>query len=689
MKPSFQRIAIKIGSNVLTRTDGTLDVTRMSALVDQIAELYKAGTEIIVVSSGAVASGKSMITPSHTLSDVDQRQLFSAIGQAKLINRYYELFREHGIPVGQVLTVKENFSSPSHYQTQQNCMSVMLENGVIPIVNENDTISLSELMFTDNDELSGQIATMMEVQALVILSNIDGIYNGDPAEPDTHILRVIRPEDDLSAYIRPSKSSHGRGGMQTKATIARKIAAQGITVYIANGKRNDILTDLMARPDTTPCTYFPPADPAVKAALPWEEPAAPRLDEVFTAVRTASLALPTLAPEETDRLLRAIAEAIEQHTDDILAENRKDLERMDTTNPKYDRLKLTTERLRDMAEGVRHVAELPTPLGRTLKETTRPNGLHIRRVSVAFGVIGVIYEARPNVTLDVAALCLKSGSACVLKGGHDAECSNRAIVSVIHSVLDAFGLDRHTVELLPPTRKATTALLHARSYVDLLIPRGSSALIDFVRQQATIPVIETGAGICHTFFSRRGDVEKGAAIVCNAKTRRVSVCNALDCLLVDADRLTDLPRLCAPLARHRVTLYADQPARLALEGHYPAELLQPATPESYGTEFLDYKMAIRTVTGLDEALAHIRTYTSHHSECIVTEDATEAERFRRDVDAACVYVNAPTSFTDGGQFGMGAEIGISTQKLHARGPMGLEEITTYKWLIEGNGQTRP
>lgn len=685
MEQSFTRIAVKIGSNVLTRLDGTLDVTRMSALVDQIAALYKAGMEIIVVSSGAVASGKSEITPSRMLSDVDQRQLFSAVGQAKLINRYFELFHDHGIAVGQVLTVKENFASENHYNIQKNCMTVMLENGVIPIVNENDTISLTELMFTDNDELSGRIATMMEVQALIILSNVDGLYNGDPAQPGTCILREIAPEDNLSGYIQTGKSSLGRGGMQTKTGIAREVAAQGIHVYIANGKRNDILTDLIMHREDTPCTHFIPAQSFAKTET--QRPVS-QWEPTFAAVRAASIQLPAFSTDNINRLLRAIANAIESQADYILTENRRDLERMNPENPKYDRLKLTKARLKDMAEGVRRVAELPSPLERTLKETTLPNGLHISKVSVSFGVIGIIYEARPNVTLDVSALCLKSGNACLLKGGHEADYSNRALVKVIRKALETFGMDIHTVELLPPTREATSEMLHADKYVDLIIPRGSSALINFVRREATVPVIETGAGICHTYFDRYGNVDKGMAIIHNAKTRRVSVCNALDCLLIDADRLLDLPRLCAPLANSQVILYADPTAFAALDGHYPDTLLRHATEESFGTEFLDYKMAVKTVSGIEEALVHIRHYSSKHSECIVTEDSNQAVRFQRDVDAACVYVNAPTSFTDGGQFGMGAEIGISTQKLHARGPMGLEEITTYKWLIDGNGQIR-
>ena len=411
------------------------------------------------------------------------------------------------------------------------------------------------------------------------------------------------------------------------------------------------------------------------------------ITDTLLQVRQASRALPLLEEERINEVLRAVSEMILNRTDVLLEANAEDLRRMNPSDPKYDRLKLTSDRLKGIASDMMNVASLPSPLNRILEETVRPNGLRLRKVSVPFGVIGIIYEARPNVSFDVFSLCFKSGSACVLKGGHDADCSNRAIVALIHEVLRRFGLDEHIVELLPVEREATTELLHAEGLVDLIIPRGSKGLIDYVRREATIPVIETGAGVCHTYFDAKGDLKKGAAIVNNAKTRRVSVCNALDCLLVHQARLADLPELCAPLQASHVTLYADEPAYQALQGHYPEELLCPATPESYGTEFMDYKMAIRTVSDIEEALAHIYTYSSKHSECIVTEDKDIAAYFQRMVDAACVYVNAPTSFTDGAQFGLGAEIGISTQKLHARGPMGLREITTYKWLIEGNGQT--
>lgn len=412
------------------------------------------------------------------------------------------------------------------------------------------------------------------------------------------------------------------------------------------------------------------------------------LNETFRAVRRASRKLALMEEEQINAVLRGVADEIDADAEAILKANAEDLARMDKANPKYDRLKLTEQRLADIAADMRNVASLPSPLHRVIEERVRPNGLKLKKVSVPFGVIGVIYEARPNVSFDVFALCLKSGNACILKGGSDAECSNRAIVDLIHRVLDRMRVDTHVVALLPSDREATAELLHAEEWVDLIIPRGSSALIEFVRKESVVPVIETGAGICHTYFDAKGDVKKGAAIIRNAKTRRVSVCNALDCLLVHVSRLADLPALCDPLKESKVVIYADERAYEALEAHYPEQWLVHADAHSYGTEFLDYKMAVKTVENIEEAISHIYTYSSKHSECIVTEDKQAADYFMRAVDAACVYVNAPTSFTDGAQFGLGAEIGISTQKLHARGPMGLAEITTYKWLIEGNGQIR-
>ena len=412
------------------------------------------------------------------------------------------------------------------------------------------------------------------------------------------------------------------------------------------------------------------------------------LNETFAAVQVASRELALLNDNVINQILNAVADAAIAETPFILAENEKDLARMDKNDPKYDRLKLTEERLKGIAADTRNVATLPSPLGKVLKESVRPNGMKLTKVSVPFGVIGIIYEARPNVSFDVFSLCLKSGNACILKGGSDADCSNRAIISVIHKVLKKFKINPHIVELLPADREATAALLNAVGYVDLIIPRGSSSLIHFVRENARIPVIETGAGICHTYFDEFGYTNKGADIIHNAKTRRVSVCNALDCTIIHEKRLADLPLICEKLKDSHVIIYADPQAYQALEGRYPAELLEHAKAESFGTEFLDYKMAVKTVKSFEDALGHIQENSSKHSECIVTENGERAALFTRIVDAACVYTNEPSAFTDGAQFGLGAEIGISTQKLHARGPMGLEEITSYKWVIEGDGQTR-
>lgn len=412
------------------------------------------------------------------------------------------------------------------------------------------------------------------------------------------------------------------------------------------------------------------------------------IEKLLRETAVAAKQLVALPDEQVVKILRQVADALDAHQAEVLAANAEDLQRMDPANPKYDRLKLTADRVAAIANDMRNVASLPSPLGRVLQETVRPNGMVIKKISVPFGVIGVIYEARPNVTFDVFSLCFRSGNACVLKGGSDADSSNRALVKIIRSVLMEQGIDPAVCTLLPPEREATEELLNAVGWVDLIIPRGSGALIRFVRDHARVPVIETGAGICHTYFDQAGDVEKGRAIVNNAKTRRVSVCNALDCLIIHRARLADLPALCERLADHKVRIYADEEAFAPLAGHYPEELLEHATAESYGTEFLDYKMSIRTVDSLEEALAHIARYSSKHSESIVSEDANAIRQFQRCVDAACVYANVSTAFTDGAQFGFGAEIGISTQKLHARGPMALPELTTYKYIIEGSGQIR-
>lgn len=386
----------------------------------------------------------------------------------------------------------------------------------------------------------------------------------------------------------------------------------------------------------------------------------------FQQTKDASYSLALISDEKKNAVLRRIADEIGKQSDMLLEANAKDLSRMDKENPLYDRLQLTKERLDGIASDMRHVADLPSPLGHITCDHTLENGLRLYRVSVPFGVIGMIYEARPNVSFDVFSLCFKSGNACVLKGGKDADDSNRAIVAMIKHILVEEGINPDVINLLPATHESTGEMLNAVGYIDLCIPRGGKKLIEFVHDNAKVPVIETGAGVVHTYFDKDGDLEKGKRIVNNGKTRRVSVCNALDCLLVHKDREADIPALIEPM-------------KDKVQFHY----------DNYGKEWMSYDLSIKVVDSLDDALAHIRKYSSGHSEAIITENKETAQRFQKEVDAACVYWNAPTSFTDGAQFGLGAEIGISTQKLGPRGPMALAEITTYKWIIEGDGQIRP
>lgn len=409
---------------------------------------------------------------------------------------------------------------------------------------------------------------------------------------------------------------------------------------------------------------------------------------IFEKVLKASRTLNLLDVDTINKVLNDVADAAIANTQSILVENAKDLARMDKADPKYDRLQLSPDRIEGIAGDIRNVASLDYPVGKVLSENSRPNGLKISKVTVPFGVIGIIYEARPNVTFDVFSLCLKSGNACVLKGGSDAIDSNTVIVGIIRAILKKYNIDEHVLTLLPAGREETAQLLNAQGFVDLIIPRGSQNLINYVRENATIPVIETGAGICHTYFDEYGDKEKGRAIINNAKTRRVSVCNALDCLVVHEKRINDLPYIVELMAASDVLVYADEKAYAALVGKYPTALLEKATQESFGTEFLSHKAAIKTVSSFDEAMDHIAKFSSKHSEAIISENQQNVELFRKLVDASSVYSNTSTAYTDGAQFGLGAEIGISTQKLHARGPMALEELTSYKYIIEGEGQIR-
>jgi glutamate-5-semialdehyde dehydrogenase len=410
--------------------------------------------------------------------------------------------------------------------------------------------------------------------------------------------------------------------------------------------------------------------------------------EVFNNARQACRDIIHFTNDQVVEVLEQLAAETIRSTDLLISENKKDLDRMSEDDPKFDRLKLSAERIKDIAADILSVSRLKSPLGELIEEKTIKNGLHLKKIRVPLGVVGIIYEARPNVTFDVFSLCLKSGNVCLLKGGSDAHFSNLAITGILHRVLQKFDLNLNIVQLLPPDRESTAEMMNASDYVDIIIPRGSQGLIDFVRQNSKVPVIETGAGIVHTYFDQQANLTRGKAIITNAKLRRVSVCNALDCLIIHSSRLSDLPFLCEDLAKEEVEVFADEEAYKVLKENYPADLISRAQEEHFGTEFLAKKLSIKTVRNVDEALDHIAEFSSKHSEAIISENKDVISRFSKEVDAAVVYANTSTAFTDGAQFEMGAEIGISTQKLHARGPMALKELTSYKWLVTGHGQIR-
>lgn len=392
--------------------------------------------------------------------------------------------------------------------------------------------------------------------------------------------------------------------------------------------------------------------------------------------------------QHINKILLDLANLLEDNITNIIYYNKLDLVKMSKDDPKYDRLELNEIRIRSLSHDLRKVSELESPLNKVLEFRELPNGLKLEKKTVPLGVVAVIYEARPNVTIDVFSLCLKSGNVSVLKGGTDAWETNNYLVSLIKQSLINNGLDSNLIYLMPPEREAIYELLNAVGVIDVCIPRGSQSLINFVRENAKIPVIETGAGIVHTYIDESVNLEFASEIIYNAKTRRVSVCNALDCIIIHENKLNDLPKIVNKLSEKNVIIYADQKSFDELKNNYPKHLLYMADDTSFGCEFLDYKISIKTVNSIDHAIKHIMKYTSGHSEAIVAEDGNAITKFLNMVDAAVVYVNTSTAFTDGGEFGMGAEIGISTQKLHARGPMSISELTSYKWIVYGNGQIR-
>jgi glutamate-5-semialdehyde dehydrogenase len=692
------KLVIKIGTQSILSQQGKPLESVLSSLAEQIVQLQSQGHQVALVSSGAVGFGRSVARQvlgreyGHTIGE---KQLLASLGQHELMRTYAELFKKHNILASQLLLTKQDFHTREHYRNITRLVSEILAHpNVLAIINENDSVSIEELMFTDNDELSGIIAAQINADKLIILSNVEGVYTGNPNDPLSSIIPTIDPDKGFPNVLG-DKSEQGRGGMQSKLETARKMSHLGIKTHIASMNSPSVLIKIMNN-ESIGTTILPSTQPAnpdhdhfhlfVKERH--DTLAQSAIIEHIQQTKIAAQSLALLSEDKRNAILQSLSKHLRLSTPMILNENKKDLEIMDKNNPMYDRLLLTEDRINSMANDIEKVAALPSPVGTSLEHRVMPNGLMIDKVAVPLGVVAVIYESRPNVTIDVFTLCFKTGNACILKGGKEAFHTNSAFIHIIHAILKEHHISTDVAYLFPPSREETAVLLNAVGLVDVCIPRGSQALIDYVRNNAHVPVIETGAGIVHTYFDREGDLTKGTNIINNAKTRRISVCSALDSLVIHRDRLNDLPELIAPLTEHDVVIYADDKAYAALSPHYPSALLQHATPEHFGQEFLAYKMAIKTVSDVDEAIAHIMKYTSHHSEAIITENAKTGDYFVQRVDAAVVYINTSTAFTDGGQFGLGAEIGISTQKLHARGPMGLAALTSYQWVVRGNGQVR-
>jgi len=412
------------------------------------------------------------------------------------------------------------------------------------------------------------------------------------------------------------------------------------------------------------------------------------LEKVLSKSKNSSRTLLDLNDDRINKALNKLAVALKKNSSKILEENKKDLAKISNNDPIYDRILLNPSRIIEISDSLKTIAKYDSPIGLTLEQRTLKNGLNLKKVSVPFGVIGIVFEARPNVVIDVFAICFKSKNACVLKGGSQSEFSNKVLVKIIKEVLKTEKIDENILTLLPNDRALVAKFLKMDKYIDVIIPRGSKGLIDFVRDNSRIPVIETGAGVVHTYIDESAKIDMSANIIFNAKTTRPSVCNSLDTMIINKKQLKNLPKICKKLTKKDVVIYADAESYKELDGEYPKNLLFKAKSEHFGMEFLSLKMSIKTVNNLQEAIDFITKYSSMHSEAIVTENKKNAETFLNKIDAAAVYVNASTRYTDGGVFELGAEIGISTQKLHARGPMGIKELTSYKWEVIGNGQTR-
>ena len=706
-----KRIVVKIGTSTLAHPSGLLNIRRVEELCRVLSDLKNAGHEIILVSSGAIGMGAGKLSLPHRPEDTPTKQAAAAVGQCELMYTYDKAFAEYNHTVAQILLTAADVDHPDRFQNFHNTMRRLLDLKALPIINENDTVATEEMGIGDNDTLAAVVAVSMEADLLILLSDIDGLYTADPhTHPEATLIAEIpaltREIWELAGGSAACPPSSRPRTFAPRPAVTWSLPMGPLPLYsmtsrtaspwaAASAERKDKTAMNLPPPSGEMPCYPPPAFSghefsASAAADPTELTITrPLLEEALAA----KPALAALSTEEKKAVLLSMADALEADTPAILAANALDLAAaQDTISPvMQDRLRLTQGRIADMAAGVRAVAALPDPVGRTLASHTLPNGLQVNKASVPLGVIAIIYESRPNVTSDAASLTFQAGSVCVLRGGKESIHSNTAIVSALHKALTQHHLPTALVSLVTDTTRASAnELMQAVGYIDLLIPRGGASLIQTCVNQAKVPCIQTGTGICHIYVDGDADLQKALSVVENAKTSRPSVCNAAEVCLVHRDIAPDfLPQLWDRLVVRRREA-GQPPVELRLDPKAMEVLGRgiPAGYDDFDTEFLDYILAVRVVDSVEEAIAHINCHSTGHSEAILTQTRAHADLFTRLVDSAAVYVNASTRFTDGGQFGLGCEMGISTQKLHARGPMGLEELTSYKYVIHGDGQIR-
>lgn len=817
----WRRVVVKVGTNLLTSSTESLDSNSIRRLVGQIVALRETGVEVVLVTSGAVTAGRQVLGGQGRQlprRGVATRQVLASLGQTPLMSEYVKHFAATGVVAGQALVSRGDLESDHGYLNARNTLLGLLQAGAVPVVNENDVVAVEELegeVFGDNDRLSARVADVVDADALIILSDVDGLYDRDPHQfkDAVRLAMVTEITQEIRSAAGAARDGRGRGGMATKLDAAEMATSIGTAVVIASGDAPDVLVRLREgedlgtwfqarttklesrkrrilaslRDDTGSVTVnagaaralvheggslLPPGitavtghfergeyiavrsssgaaiaagrsnyssddvsqikglrsgqardlletdygdevihrnhmviiesafvpDPSAKSARSSSSKGAgPDLNAMGERARKAARKLATASAEQKNRALEAIAASLVERSTEVLAANSQDMQaaaQPGTASNLRDRLLLTVERIGALAAGVREIARLEDPVGEIIEETVRPNGLRVQRRRIPLGVIGVIYESRPNVTIDIAALCLKAGNAVILRGGSESFESNRKLAMLARDALESAGLPADVLQFIDSTdRSLVDKMLSLKQYIDLLIPRGGERLVRMVAEKAKMPAVTGGIGVCHTYVDRDADLEMAVTVIHNAKVQRPSVCNALDTIIAHsaiAEQL--LPAVATRLWESGVELRCDRRSLSILE---PAattprkrERLRPATDDDYDTEFLGLTAAVRIVDSLDDALDHIEKHGSNHTEAIITRDERARDRFLAEVDASAVLANASTRFNDGGEFGLGAEVAISTDKMHAYGPMGLKEITSYKWVVLGDGQVR-